>query len=175
MGSYREIEGNLITLALEGKFQVISHGCNCQSKMGAGIAVAMASTFGCDRFPMEREGPNIKKLGNVDYVVLSLNEIRRLRGMEPLLGDKKEPTIAVVNSYTQVFYGSYRAGGVAVPIDYEALTLCMRKINVLFKGCSVGLPKIGVGLAKGDWNVICNIIKRELNDCDVTIVTLPSI
>jgi O-acetyl-ADP-ribose deacetylase (regulator of RNase III) len=172
MGSYRDIEGNLITLSLAGTFQVISHGCNCQSKMGAGIAVPMATTFGCNKFLMELEGLSIKKLGNIDYVRLNLNRIRLTCGLEPLIRDK-EPTITVVNSYTQVFYGSYRSGGVEIPIDYEALTLCMRKINALFRGCSVGLPRIGAGLAKGDWSVISDIIKRELNECDVTVVTLP--
>ena len=35
------ISGNLITLALEGHFDVIVHGCNCFGVMGAGIAAQM--------------------------------------------------------------------------------------------------------------------------------------
>jgi len=56
------------------------------------------------------------------------------------------------------------------PLDYEALTLCLRKINWVFSGKHIGLPKIGAGLAGGDWEQIKQIIKNELNDCDVTVV-----
>ena len=31
---YQEIEGDFIQLALQGKFDVIAHGCNCQCTMG---------------------------------------------------------------------------------------------------------------------------------------------
>jgi len=34
----------------------------------------------------------------------------------------------------------------------------------------IGLPKIGAGLAGGDWNRIKEIIKTELTDCKVTVV-----
>lgn len=62
------------------------------------------------------------------------------------------------------------ADGVKNPLDYEALTLCMRKINHTFVGKKIGLPKIGSNLAGGDWNIIKEIIKKELKDCDVTVV-----
>ena len=37
----RTVTGDLITLALEGEFDVIIHGCNCYNTMGAGIARAV--------------------------------------------------------------------------------------------------------------------------------------
>ena len=64
---YNEVKGNLITLALQGQFNVIAHGCNCLSNMGAGLAPQMAKTFGCDKFKMEMKGPDINKLGCIDY------------------------------------------------------------------------------------------------------------
>ena len=36
--NYKEIEGNLISLALAGNFDVIAHGCNCFCTMQSGIA-----------------------------------------------------------------------------------------------------------------------------------------
>jgi len=64
--------------------------------------------------------------------------------------------------------------GVSKPLDYEALTLCMRKINHIFKGKHIGLPGfIGGGLAGGDVSKIREIIKKELKDCKVSIVFLP--
>jgi len=152
---YNEIEGDLISLAKKGKFDVITHGCNCMSNMGAGIAVPMNYTFHVSQFPMELQGPSPLKLGNIDFKSILI---------ETGLYD---PTfiLTVVNSYTQ-----NRPGIRFKPLDYEALTLCMRKINHQFKGKHIGLPKIGAGLAGGDWNRIKQIIQTELVDCNVTVV-----
>ena len=46
------IKGDLIALANQGHFEVITHGCNCFCTMGAGIAVPMKQNFKCDQFPM---------------------------------------------------------------------------------------------------------------------------
>jgi len=34
----RYVDGDLVQMAKEGKFDVIAHGCNCFCAMGAGIA-----------------------------------------------------------------------------------------------------------------------------------------
>jgi O-acetyl-ADP-ribose deacetylase (regulator of RNase III) len=36
------IPGDLLRLALDGRFDVIVHGCDCQCQMGKGIAVCVA-------------------------------------------------------------------------------------------------------------------------------------
>lgn len=176
---YQEIEGNLITLAKEGKFDVITHGCNCLSNMGAGIAPQMAKEFACDEYYQELRGKNIDKLGNIDYqlncVMKKDDEFKIYNPLhERLSFNIKDWTLVrdlfVVNSYTQYKYGKNHSDGVKRPLDYEALTLCMRKINETFKGKHVGLPKIGAGLAGGDWNRIKQIIQTELKDCNVTVV-----
>lgn len=157
MDKFNEVEGNLITLAKEGKFDVITHGCNCFCVMGAGIAPQMALNFDCDEFPLENaeyfQG-DMNKLGQIDYEVTLVND-------KPL---------AVVNSYTQYGFGKNHTEGSESPVDYEAITLCMKKINHQFKGKHIGLPLIGCGLAGGDWNIVKEIIKKELKDCDITVV-----
>ena len=147
--SYNEIYGDLIHLAKKGTFDVIAHGCNCFSNMGAGLAVPMNLHFDVSQFPMELQGPSVEKLGNIDYKVV----------------EKDGVAFTVVNAYTQ-FYPSVRLK----PLDYEAITLCMRKMNVVFKDKHIGLPQIGAGLAGGDWNRIKEIIQTELTDCEVTVV-----
>jgi len=164
MANYKEIEGDLIQLAKQAKFDVIAHGCNCMSNMGAGIAVPMALTFGCNRFEMERWGRTIQKLGCIDFQTFVLGE-NAMWNLENGKNHKDEPELIVVNAYTQVFP---RAD--LKPLDYEALTLCMRKMNVVFRGKHIGLPKIGAGLAGGDWERIKTIIQTELKDCDITVV-----
>jgi O-acetyl-ADP-ribose deacetylase (regulator of RNase III) len=155
---YKEVEGDLISMAKLGQFDVISHGCNCFSNMGAGIAPKMNKAFGVGMYPMEdpNTAGDINKLGCIDFKWFPVTSI------EPNTPIKK---VAVVNSYSQ-----YAANVLMKPLDYEALTLCMRKINHKFKGLHVGLPKIGAGLAGGSWERIKVIIQTELKDCDVTIV-----
>lgn len=167
--NYDEIEGDLIQLAKEGKFDVITHGCNCLSNMRAGIAPQMAKAFGVDKFRMESWGPTISKLGCIDYetFVIGKNAIWSIEDADNKLN---EPELIVVNSYTQFRYGKNHTDGVSKPLDYEALTLCMRKINQEFSGKHIGLPKIGAGLAGGDWNRIKKIIQTELKDMQVSVV-----
>lgn len=183
---FNEIEGNLIHLAHARKFDVIAHGCNCFCTMGAGIAPQMASSFGCHCYPLEdvlHKG-DINKLGQIDYMTLYwlpeevVNENYTKGSFTFRIKDFDPPpdhiaSMAIVNAYTQYRYGSNHADGIAKPFDKDAFTLCMRKINHIFKGKHIGLPRIGAGLAGGNWLEIKEIIKTELKDCDVTIVTLP--
>lgn len=73
--------------------------------------------------------------------------------------------LTVVNMYTQYGYGTDK-----VHLDYEALTLCLRKMNHIFKGKRVGLPLVGGGLAGGDTDVIKNIMEDTMADVDFTLV-----
>jgi O-acetyl-ADP-ribose deacetylase (regulator of RNase III) len=162
---YQEIKGDLIELAKQGNFDVIAHGCNCMSHMGAGIAPQMAKAFGANQFEMEQWGPTIEKLGNIDHDTVVLGE-NAIWSLSKCKNNRNEPELTVVNAYTQYHYG-HKFGP---PLDYEALTLCLRKMNLVFKGKRIGLPQIGAGLAGGDWGRIKEIIQRELKDCDVTVV-----
>jgi O-acetyl-ADP-ribose deacetylase (regulator of RNase III) len=171
---YNEVEGNLITLAKSGAFDVIAHGCNCHSSMGAGIAPQMAKAFGCNKFGLEGSEyiGDINKLGQIDWqtVVLGKNTIWNFADAD---NKEEEPELTVVNLYSQYNYGRNHADGVSRPIDYEALTLGLRKMNYVFAGKHIGLPGlIGCGLAGGDPNIVKSIIKKELKDCNVTIVYL---
>lgn len=193
---YEVIEGDLIKLALVGAFDVISHGCNCMHTMGAGIAVPMAKAFGCNNFPLERRTGvyrygdenddevtydtgnygNINKLGQIDYQVvpISLKLGHRIGGYS-LPKPDDIILVTVVNSYTQYSPGTPLPGQL-IPLDYDALTLCMRKINYTFKGKRIGLPGlIGCGLAGGNEDLVDKILRAELKDCNVTIVYLPKI
>jgi len=171
----KEIDGDLIELAKKGKFDVITHGCNCFCTMGAGIAPQMARAFNCDKFPMEdsKYRGDIKKLGTIDYqsqLVIPVIRPIKIAGVEIESADFGGHPLIVVNSYTQYRYGRNHSDGDQAPIDYDALTLCMRKINALFPRKTIGLPKIGAGLAGGDWNRIKGIIESELKDMNVIIV-----
>jgi O-acetyl-ADP-ribose deacetylase (regulator of RNase III) len=147
----KEIEGDLTCLMKEFKFQVMAHGCNCFNTMGAGIAKTVRA-----QFPEAWEADqktvkgDINKLGNYTYADYRWNNQFAFR---------------VINAYTQFGHNPLDK-----PFDYEAFTLCMRKINFNHKGMTIGLPLIGAGLAGGNWGRIQDIIEAELKDMDVTIV-----
>lgn len=150
------VQGDLIKLALLGKFDVITHGCNCFCTMGAGIAVPMAKTFGVDKYTLEHPSKrgSISKLGNIETKLQSF----------------PSGNLYVVNSYTQYYYGKNHKDGMQAPLDYAALELCFRKINHCFKGLKLGLPLIGCGLAGGNLERVLKLMKDTLTDVDLTVV-----
>ena len=158
MGDFKEVQGDLIKLALEGQFDVIAHGCNCFCTMGAGLAPQMAKAFNCDKYTLEdsKYRGDINKLGQIEYGYIPLRKFKI--------------DLYAVNCYTQYGFGSNHEEGTVAPVVYEAITLCMRKINHIFKGKRIGLPLLGCHLAGGDWNIVKQIFQDELKDCDVTVV-----
>lgn len=168
---YQEVEGCLITKALEGNFDVIVQGNNCFCKQKSGLAPQMVEAFNTDKFLLEHKDfkGDINKLGQIEYKIFDIKQ--NLIIMQDF---NTINALAVINAYTQYHYGKNHSDGVEKPLDYEALTLCMRKINHTFKGKHIGLPGlIGAGLAGGDISRIREIIRKELFDCKTTIVFLP--
>jgi O-acetyl-ADP-ribose deacetylase (regulator of RNase III) len=144
------IEGDLISLALEGRFDVIVHGCNCFCTMGAGIARAIQEEFpeayAADMVTIKGDRG---KLGDFSFATV------KRAGHE----------ITIVNGYTQFQYY-----GQSVLVDYQAIRQLFQKIRHQFSGKKIGYPKIGAGLAGGDWARIAEIIDRELADEDHCLV-----
>jgi O-acetyl-ADP-ribose deacetylase (regulator of RNase III) len=145
------VRGDLIQLSLKGEFSAIVHGCNCFCTMGAGIARLIKCAFP-DAYKADcstRRGDK-QKLGTCTSAKVTI-------------GTGQELTI--INAYTQYNYGRN-----VVNVDYDALRRCLRWIATRFQGKKIGLPRIGCGLAGGDWKIVSKIIDEELKDCDVTYV-----
>lgn len=141
--------GDLLDLAEQGRFDVIVHGCNCQCTMGAGIAKQIK-----ERFPEAydadlRTGRSASKLGSISAAVVQ----------------RTWHEFTVVNGYTQVHWR-----GSGVKVEYEAIRDVMREVKVRYAGSRIGYPRIGAGLAGGDWARIAGIIEEELNDEDHALV-----
>lgn len=145
MKKYQEIDGNLLDLFDENKFDIIVHGCNCQKMMGAGIALQIKKRYP-EVYETDRndDRSSIDRLGNIlpTLIIPGFN--------------------LIINLYSQYNLGNN--------LDYEALTLGLRKLNHKYCGMKIGLPQIGCGIAGGNWNKVKKIIKKELKDCIVTIV-----
>lgn len=163
------VKGDLIALAKQGRFDVITHGCNCFCRMKRGIAPQMVKAFGCNNHEL--------------YELESLlfegdpNKLGQIQGFpHPILDG--EGLVYVYNLYSQYHWS--RPSPYGIPLDYDALRLGFRKINidadfrfpVTVPGdkLKIGLPKIGCGLAGGDWDKVSKIIEEELTNFDITIV-----
>lgn len=73
--------------------------------------------------------------------------------------------LIIVNGYTQ-----YYCGGKGVLVNYGAVRNLFRLIRENFPGKKIGFPKIGAGLAGGDWGRIVEIIGEELRGEQFTLV-----
>lgn len=153
--NYVELRGDLVKLAEMGVFEVVIHGCNCFCTMGSGLAPQMAKAFGCDKFPMEHSSymGDINKLGTIDAGTHSIPT-------------KNGKLVTVVNCYTQYNYGPEKRP----QLDYQALTLIFKKLNHIYEDRNLGMPRIGCGLAGGDWEVVKGLIWQYMPKVKVTVV-----
>lgn len=145
---------------------MMGHQCNCFCKMGSGIAPLIAK-----RWPAAREVDNktvdlgVKKLGNF---TCTLGE--RTGGVHG----------SIINFYGQFFPGNTSVLEVGSIYDgmgrYETLRHALRAFNVsistLPDNYTIGLPKMGAGIAGGDWEVIEQIIEEELTNIEPIICVL---
>jgi O-acetyl-ADP-ribose deacetylase (regulator of RNase III) len=146
----RVIEGDLLDLALQGAFDVILHGCNCQCQMGRGIALTIKRRFP-EAYAADLETPkgDPEKLGTISTARI----------------ERGGASFVIVNAYTQLHWR-----GDGVKVDYHAVAKAMRTIKARFGGSRIGYPKIGAGLGGGDWDRISAIIDTELAGEDHTLV-----
>jgi O-acetyl-ADP-ribose deacetylase (regulator of RNase III) len=122
--------------------------------MGGGIAKAVRETFPeAYQADQKTEPGDVSKLGSCTSATIQLNDHR----------------MEVVNAYTQF---DYRQHGDEVLVDYLAVRSCMKWLKERYSGQRIGLPRIGAGLAGGDWEIIRQIIDEELAGEDVTLVVL---
>ncbi|QNQ09975.1 macro domain-containing protein [Sphingomonas alpina] len=144
------VRGDLLALACEGEFDVIVHGCNCQCQMGKGIALAIKRQFpAAYAADLETEKGSREKLGSFSAAKV----------------EQDGHSFIIVNAYTQFHWR-----GAGMKADYDAIRHVMRAIALQFRDCRIGYPKIGAGLAGGDWSVISAIIDSELDGLNHTYV-----
>lgn len=150
----KEIQGNLITLAQEGHFDVIIHGCNCHCTMGAGIARQIAKHFPEAWAADLRTIPGDRsKLGTYSSAWCSDGSSSRF--------------FYVVNAYTQFDFGG------PCPLDMWALRQSLTLVAANFSNKRFGIPRIGAGLGGGNWTEIREIIEAVFTNEDLTIVSFP--
>jgi O-acetyl-ADP-ribose deacetylase (regulator of RNase III) len=142
------IQGDLFDTDAE----VIAHGCNCKGGFGSGVAGIMARKYPkAKHYYLDKHDEEGWKLGDVQFV-------RQWNGKY------------IANCATQdAYYPRDR-----VHADYNAIRASMEKVKEFAKSknMKIAIPKIGAGLAGGDWNIIEKILNDVFSDYDVTVYYL---
>ena len=136
-----EIQGNL----LDTDCKLIAHGVNCQGKMGSGVAKALYTKW-----------PGVKE----KYLKVT-DEFLGHYNPDDLLGHNSYVVVGdkvIANCFTQQNYG-YDG---QIYLSYKAMVGCMKALRAYMEGArltEVAIPKIGCGLAGGDWEKVRDIIE----------------
>lgn len=137
--------------------KIICHICNDIGGWRRGFVVALSKK--CP-FPekMYREWYRLSKNGNSPYDAC----FPEFHLGNVIFTTFTNPDIRVANMIAQHDIITNTNG--VPPIRYEALEHCLEKVaeEALKTNASIHMPRIGAGLAGGDWNIIENIIIKTL-------------
>ncbi len=142
------VKGDVFTSGAD----IIAHGVNCKGGFGSGVAGIIAK-----RYPEVRNAYMMKfklpgwQLGDVQFVMKNDGKL-------------------IANCATQRAYlprGPRHA-------DYNAIRECMMKVRDFAKekNLTIAIPKIGCGLAGGEWKVVKKILAEVFDTTDITVYSL---
>lgn len=154
------VTGNLVTMVQraveratveEGARFVAGHGCNCHDAMHSGIA-----------WEMQRAFPIVREMDS-KYHQMSMEDNTDMLGSTVPVHISHE--VYVLNMYTQ-FYPGADCRYDAIKEAFESANFALPKsgFNTLF------IPRIGAGVAGGDWDKISAIINEVTPDLNVIVV-----
>lgn len=159
------IKGDAIKALKDGEITCLAHGCNNKGMMGAGIAKQIREQFPAayqsyykfihDLLEDSRDNDectyNSELLGLVDFYRDSLDRV-------------------IANCFTQDLYGNDKARY----LNYEALHDCLEQLYLYCQEYKLilGMPKIGAGLAGGNWKIIECMINEVFYDIEVKVYEL---
>lgn len=143
------VSGNLIRMFKAGEVGEIVQGANCFHVMGAGIAGQIAMEF-----PEAYEA-----------------DLLTPYGVQAKLGTCSVATTRfgqVINAYTQYRPGIEPSGRLYESIRKAFVLLNNRKLNR--PSLITGIPRIGCGIAGGDWNEVSKIIDEVTPNMNILLV-----
>lgn len=138
------IQGDLLSTP----YKHIAHGVNCQNKMGSGVAKAIFTIH-----------PEVKSAYHEFCSGIPLGS--RLGEVQPV----DCAGVMVYNCFTQFNYG-YDGQKY---VSYEAILKCFKTLNRYLSGEDLAIPKIGCGLAGGNWQVVSALINEVTPDLNIYV------
>jgi len=134
--------------------KVIAHVCNDLGAWGAGFSGAVSKRY---------------KQPEIFYRRMKRKELGKTQFID--VGDMTW----VANMIAQ---HGLRNKNNLIPLDYNALTSCLKDIRdfAFSHNASVHMPRIGCGLAGGEWNIIEELINMQIcaNGISVFVYDLPA-
>ena len=149
MSKINYVIGDATAPQAEGR-KIICHICNDIGAWGAGFVLALSNKW---RYPEDRYRA-------IPHYVLGTAMVLQV-----------EPDIFVANMIAQ--HGT-RANTLGVPpVRYDALTQALESVNkvAVTIGATLHMPRIGCGLAGGEWDEVEAVIK-DVVTVDVTVYDL---
>ena len=122
--------------------KIVCHVCNDLGRWGKGFVLAVSRRWAEPEAAYREWAAAGLKLGEVQFV-------------------RVEPYVWVANMVGQ---RGVKTGSSGPPIRYPAVAACLRAVaeKALELGASVHMPRIGCGLAGGDWSRIEPLIDEHL-------------
>lgn len=135
------------TAPIGDKHKTIIHCCNNKGGWGKGFVLSLSNKWSL---------PEKIYRSRLDYV---LGEIMIVN---------VESDITVINMVCQ---NGFRSKDNPTPLDYAALAICLDNVYKYckFKNTSVHCPRIGCGLAGGNWEYIEELLKHAFIDNNIPV------
>ena len=142
-------KGNILTAFKDREIDDIVHGVNCRGGFGSGLAGQIAEEY-----------PDVRKA----YLKVHNNEGHVLGSVT---GFYVLENGIIYNEATQDNFG-YDGEKY---VSYDAIESCLKELKKKqeWTGRSLGIPRIGCGLAGGSWNVVKAIIEDVFKDSEVKV------
>lgn len=146
----RYLEGDATRPVGEGP-KVIAHICNDLGGWGAGFVLAVSK-----RWPSPEASYRAWHRAGEGF---ALGETQLV---------EVEPELWVANMVAQK---GVRPSQEGPPIRYDALDACLARLSseASARGASVHMPRIGCGLAGGEWGRVEPIVRRQLTERGVAV------
>lgn len=140
-----EVKGDLFRPFARKEFDLMVHGCNCFHSFGKGFAAIVKH-----KYPQAHTADKKTPKGS--------------RAKMGTYSQAETEHGIIINLYSQFHYGFG-----SVNCDIGAIKEGFALLNEEYKGKKVCIPRIGAGLAKGDWNKIKPAIESVAPDLDITV------
>lgn len=141
------IIGNLVNMFMTGSN--VAHGCNCFQQMGAGVAGQLAEAY---------------------PPILAIDKSTSWPGDSSKLGTYTRAT----GEFNQICFNLYTQHEPGRNLDYGALVNCMILLNEwgsnMITPPFIYMPRIGCGIAGGDWEKVSVLIDMFTPNLNIIIV-----
>ena len=138
---------------LDAPQKYIAHGVNCQNVMGSGVARVLFEKY-----------PTVKSA----YHEQMEYDLGLYEHSSSLLGDyhlvEQIDGKIIVNMLTQDYYGYDGSKYVSCDGIQKAFECFAESYGAGIPGASIAIPKIGCGLAGGNWDIVSRIIDDATGD-----------